>query len=340
MLRVLAIGDPHVRVENLDDINSLIQSLSRVVEELQPDVIVVLGDILHSHERVYTLAMNKALEMLNLLRRYAPTYALVGNHDYIQNQQFLTSNHWMTALHEWDSLVVVDKVVSVSINGRRLTFVPYTPDGLFRSALDTCPEWEQSDMIFAHQEFVGCKKGRVISTSDDIWDESDPFVVSGHIHERQRLQNNIYYPGTPLQHGFSERGDNTVALLSLSETSSEPSIREISLGLPVKHSISLSIDEFESFVLPAKSDRRYLRMEIKGDKAGFLAVRHSQKYLELTNDGCKVVFCAIRAPRLVEVVEPNLDIRTVLDSLISGEDEGDAVMIRELIEEVCPELKV
>ena len=40
------------------------------------------------------------------------------------------------------------------------------------------------------------------------------------------------------------------------------------------------------------------------------------------------------------MVEPNLDIRTVLDSLISGEDEGDAVMIRELIEEVCPELKV
>ena len=36
---------------------------------------------------------------------------LVGNHDYINNQQFLTNNHWMNAMKDWNNVTIIDKVI-------------------------------------------------------------------------------------------------------------------------------------------------------------------------------------------------------------------------------------
>ena len=36
-------------------------------------------------------------------------YVLVGNHDYINNSQYLSGNHWMTVFKGWENVKVVDK---------------------------------------------------------------------------------------------------------------------------------------------------------------------------------------------------------------------------------------
>ena len=74
------------------------ERMINLATEREPDLIIIAGDLLHTHERLHTLALNKAYEMVYVMRLIARTYVLVGNHDYIQNQQFLTSNYCMTSL--------------------------------------------------------------------------------------------------------------------------------------------------------------------------------------------------------------------------------------------------
>ena len=108
---VLFIGDPHFQVSNIPEVELFMEKIINLATEKQPDIIVIAGDILHTHERLHTIALNKAYELVDNMRKITKTYVLVGNHDYIQNQQFLTDNHWMNAMKEWKNTVIVDQVL-------------------------------------------------------------------------------------------------------------------------------------------------------------------------------------------------------------------------------------
>ena len=97
MLRIIAIGDPHFKVKNIVQVDKFIEKLLALIKEKKPDFIVVLGDLLHYHERIHALSLNKAYEFIDKLRQEAFTYILVGNHDMINNQQFLNQK----SLDEW-----------------------------------------------------------------------------------------------------------------------------------------------------------------------------------------------------------------------------------------------
>ena len=90
---VLCIGDPHIQVSNISETDLLIERLINLATKKKPDLIIVLGDVLHTHERLHTIALNKAYELINNMRLISKTYVLVGNHDMINNQVFLNENH-------------------------------------------------------------------------------------------------------------------------------------------------------------------------------------------------------------------------------------------------------
>ena len=56
--------------------------------------------------------------------------------------------------------------------------------------------------------------GAIISVEGDKWSLKFPNVISGHIHERQIPQKNIYYPGSAMQHAFGESKKNIIAHLN------------------------------------------------------------------------------------------------------------------------------
>ena len=55
---IAAIGDTHFRVDNISIVDTLIGELLKNLQEQSPDLIVLLGDILHDHERLHTIALN------------------------------------------------------------------------------------------------------------------------------------------------------------------------------------------------------------------------------------------------------------------------------------------
>lgn len=283
---VIAIGDPHFRVDNLEDVTIFIHKMEQFIKTERPDFVVVLGDLLHTHERIHTSVMNKAYTFVNKLRMLCPTYILVGNHDYINNSQFLSDKHWMNAMKEWDNVFIVDKGMVSTTPFGKFIFCPYVFPGHFRKALDMIdPEWRTARTIFCHQEFFGCKMGAIISSEGDKWDEQYPFIVSGHIHDTQRLQQNIVYTGSAMQHAFGESHDKTITLC---EFSNNIKVKKVDLNLPKKRILYMDISELKNYVVRHTKDK--IRITLSGSYEEFKVFSKSKKFKELVKNNIKVVY--------------------------------------------------
>jgi len=284
-MKIIAIGDPHFKVKNIAQIDIFIDQLMILIQEKAPDFIVVLGDLLHHHERIHSIALNKAYEFMDKLRGEAFTYILVGNHDMINNQQFLTQNHWMNGMKEWDNVKVVDETFAITMDDLKFVFCPYVPNGRFIEALDRV-EWKDASCIFAHQEFYGCKMGFIESTNGDKWDLSYPYVLSGHIHSNQIVQKNIYYPGSAMQHAFGDSEKTIIPCIKIDKD--RRSIVEIDLGLSKKRIIYIDVDALESYTPPETND--HIRLTVSGTYEQFKVFKKSKKYKILVDKGLKVVY--------------------------------------------------
>ena len=330
-VEVLFIGDPHIQVKNLPDVKVLVERLINLAISKKPDIIIIGGDLLHHHERLHTLALNAAYDMVNEMRKITKTYVLVGNHDYIQNQQFLTKNHWMNGIKEWNNTVVVDLVVSETIRGEKFIFVPYVPPGRFKEALDTFDgEWQDASCIFAHQEFAGCKMGAIVSVEGDKWPLTDPAVVSGHIHSKQSPQPNVYYSGSAMQHAFGESEKNIIACLTFEE--GEYVNDEVDLGLPRKKIVYMDVEDIENYLPKETQDK--IKVTLTGSYEQFKAVKKTKKYKNLIKNGTKVVFKPkelIPSEGSEKLSGDNADFGLVLYDLILQEKNPYLSQVYELI---------
>jgi hypothetical protein len=278
------------------------------------------GDVLHTHERVHTVPLNKAYILISRLREIAPTYVLVWNHDAINNQIFLTDQHWMNGMKEWANVVIVDQVRSLVIDDMRLVFVPYVPNGRFVEALDTLHEdWRDATCIFAHQEFAGCKMGAITSIDGDRWSEDLPQVVSGHIHSKQRPQTNIFYPGSSLQVAFGESQSNIIPVLTFEGVGEMYEADEVDLGLPRKKIVNMDVDEIARFTPPEDGDK--VRLTLSGCEDQFKAIKKTLQYKKLVERGVKIVFRKKRSELrgAAEAQVPDgVHFTEILDEMVAG----------------------
>jgi len=303
-LKILTVGDPHFKKSNIPDCDLLITKLHELIIKEAPTYIIILGDVLDTHETIDECPLNKALEFINMCRKYAPTYILVGNHDYRNNSQFLTENHWMNGLKEWENCVIVDKVVELKMSkNTKFYLLPYVPDGRFVEALNTyeystIDKWKDATGIFCHQEFLGCKMGAFISEKGDKWELDHPFVISGHIHQQQQPQENIYYTGSSLQNAFGESEKNIIAIFEwdyqldyqLDYNYNTPLIREVDLDLPRKKIIYMDMGKVDDFVVDTSKDNSKLKLTLTGNTEEFKTFKKTAKYQELVKNDIKVVF--------------------------------------------------
>lgn len=286
-MKAICIGDPHFQVDNIPEVELFMERLFDYAKEVEPTFIVVLGDLLHTHERIHTTPLNKAYEFIDKLRKISKTFVLVGNHDMTSNQNFLNEQHWMNGMKEWTNVTIVDKAISENINDELFVFCPYVPPSRFEEALNTLNvDWTKARCIFAHQEFKGCKMGAIVSVDGDSWDLNYPLVISGHIHSKQQPQENIYYTGSSMQHAFGESEDNIIALITWTDEDYE--ITEKDLELPRKRIIYGEVQDFENYTLPETEDK--LKITVSGVYEEFKAFKKTTKYKELIRSGAKVVF--------------------------------------------------
>lgn len=317
MVKVLAIGDIHIQPDTLHDINVFLKQLEKWLSENKVDLIVILGDTLHTHETVYTECLNKMLEYVELCEKYADTEVLVGNHEYCNNSQFLSSSH---PFGGWKTHNIVDRVKVKSIENQKLILLPYVPDGRFVEALNTIgDDWKDADCIFAHQLLDGAKMGPIIAKGVEKWDERNPFVISGHIHDKQLVQPNLWYAGSCMQISFGEREDHTISLLNIEKGIVK--VNEINIHPPTKKTVYADVSKVNELKIP-QDENVHVKVTLSGDTEEFKTFKKSENYKKLIEKGIKVVFKQKRNVSVDQLPTTNLkSFPDILYSLIEKDDE-------------------
>lgn len=305
-LNILCIGDIHIQTNNTIDIKIFTDKLYEYIKKNEEniDIVVLMGDILHTHERLHTVPFNIANNIIEELSKMKPLYVLVGNHDYINNSQFLTDNHWMNCFKNKHNVYIIDKPIICNHNNLNVIMSPYVPDGRFLESLNilqttTLFNWTKADCILAHQLFDGAKMGSIIAENVEKWDTSYPYLISGHIHDKQKVQNNLYYTGSCIQHAFGENHDKTICLIRI-DTSLQ--IQEIDLELPKKQILYYDIENIDPNINKENEStiqkilnildtpNIHYKITITGNFEQFKIFKKSEIYLKLQKNNTKIIF--------------------------------------------------
>lgn len=259
-MKILAIGDEHFENKNEIETTLMCNKIYEIVLKESPDIIVSLGDAVHTHEIIHMAPFKRVIGFFHKLSQMVKhLYILVGNHDRPNNTVFLTEDSPFLACKAWPNTTIVDQVV-VQDN---LVFVPYVQIGRFMEALATKnitdENISQYDIIFAHQEFRGSRMGAIVSTEGDIWPSDYPMCISGHIHDFQELQPNMIYPGTPIQLGY---GAPVKGVMLIEVKDRQIKYDFIDLNLPKKIIVNVTPEELVNYRVP---ENTFVRLVCKGD---------------------------------------------------------------------------
>ena len=309
-MKCLCIGDVHIKVNNVPESEEMTKKLVELCEKTKPNFIVLLGDILDRHSTIHVHCLMRCETLVLSLSKFAPTFVLVGNHDRPNNSNFLTDEHPFNAMKLWENVYIVDQPLDVKIKetenlfegvnteeGDRFIFLPYVPPGRLKEAISRIDDpYLGTRAFFAHQEIKGAKMGAIVSTEGDEWDLDLPLLISGHVHDYDRLQPNMIYTGTPLMHGFGDKSDKTVSFFTFEEKSWEE--ERIDLGLIKKVTIYISPEEVSAYQPPKD---KLVKLVISGEESFIKAVAKLDKINELKKEGVKVVFKT--APTKLEKTE-------------------------------------
>lgn len=312
LFKIICIGDPHFKDNNKIETDLMLSQVRELIVREQPDFVVILGDLLHRFEKLDMQPLKRATEFLQMIKAVSPhMFVIIGNHDRPNNNDFLTDNHAFAGLNEWSKTTVVDVVKTHSFVGRdglnyKFVFVPYVHAGRLQEALatkDLKAPYADISVFFAHQEFKGAKMNAITSNEGDVWDRNWPLCVSGHIHDFDELQLNLFYPGTPIQHGFADTKDKTISILHLDsllplhphvEVKAEVKEKKqekdgvlklvrhqrVSLKIPRKFVLNMSPEELTKFVLPPDT---HVKIKVNSSKAAFDEVMKFDNVIRLCN---------------------------------------------------------
>jgi DNA repair exonuclease SbcCD nuclease subunit len=265
-MSILVIGDPHFKTDNTDDTQAMCEGIYKAIAKYEPKLCVILGDTIDEHETSNYLPLKMATEFLHQVSSKVKTFLLIGNHDLKNNTEFLTDNHFFNSFKYWgERLTVVD----YTLRWNDYVFVPYVEPGRFMEAVSKV-DIEGVKLIFAHQQFKGANMIYITHKDGDEWPKDKPPVISGHVHVYQRLEENVLYVGSPIQHASGDTGRKTISYFN-----SENLDDEVRIDLGVRRNIEVKIryDQVSTYIPPENCN---VRISIEGsNEENITASKHA-----------------------------------------------------------------
>lgn len=192
---MLRVGDPHVKISNLNESEALMAFVSNVAKFEQVDRIEILGDLFHTHAVIRLEVQEFWTEWLRVLSDICQTVVLVGNHDLSGDYKSRGSALKVFSLMNKPNLIIVDKPVKLGTIG----YLPYIHDIKEFIASAEVLGQEGAKVLVCHQTIQGSRYESGFYASDGVptgkWSELFSAIISGHIHAEQEFEN-IIYPGT------------------------------------------------------------------------------------------------------------------------------------------------
>jgi DNA repair exonuclease SbcCD nuclease subunit len=204
-------------------LDKIIQTL-RVIREYckQNGIRNVLfaGDLFEVRAKVNTFVFNATYDEL---KRFSEdgihVLAIPGNHDQVDNSD--VPQHSLHAFNDIPNMKVVSDLEVVWIedeNGSQVPVVcmPYSKntERTKQYLNDITTSNLESPILLGHCGVSGALVGSGsypmadAFTIEDLKPDFFKYVVLAHFHKRQMLTENMYYNGAPIQHSFSDEGED------------------------------------------------------------------------------------------------------------------------------------
>jgi DNA repair exonuclease SbcCD nuclease subunit len=188
-MKLLVVGDPHVKPEDIGECQKLADFIVRTAQETQPNYILLLGDLHHTHSLVHVEVMafwRNTFEMWS--RAGFQVLALVGNHDQPGDP---SRAH---ALMAYSGIRVIDAPQLLDMEGN-IALLPYMHDT--NAFVATC-QVLKADTIYCHATFVGAQYENGFYAKEGIEQDDIPQkqIISGHIHKGSEF-GKVWYTGAP-----------------------------------------------------------------------------------------------------------------------------------------------
>ena len=205
MSKILRVGDPHIKISNLEESNRLINFIIQVAMDYNVDRVEFMGDMFHTHavirmevlefwRRAFTQMTNAGLSVLTL----------VGNHDQPGSRE---KESEMSSLSVFKDIIdVIDKPIIYD----NIAYIPYMSDReRFLREAQKLYDREAKELLIAHQTFTGATYENGFYAEDGIDPALVPqkHIVSGHIHKQQEI-GKCFYLGTPKWDTMSDANEN------------------------------------------------------------------------------------------------------------------------------------
>jgi len=269
-MRVLVVGDIHLTHRNLPRSKMLLTRILEVIEEKQPDAVVLLGDVFDTHRTIYIECATIFSQFVSSLPDSKKLYHIVGNHEMADSLTVFPENHAVTPYK--DRINVIDKPSLFTWGNTEVLMLPYTPVGKFMEAVGSF----EPNLIFCHQEFTGAEmRAGIKSENGDLY-AGNAKVISGHIHGTQ-LFNNIWYPGTPCQHTFDESPEKYIHLIEVVNGDYKV-LEAIDLNMPKLITLTVSYDVAHELIDQIQSNPAHYRVVIEGSKQQLKSIKNSDWY--------------------------------------------------------------
>lgn len=224
-MTIITVGDLHITPSNIEKVRVYNKKLCNYISDNVPEFVVILGDVLHHHGKVFIECMNEAVELFKTVGELCPLYVIVGNHDMVDSKLFLSSETWMNVCKWIPNVTIIDK----PLVDRNCMFIPYVPLGQFSNAVDTLGvDLDEIMYTFCHHDFI----------VDPI--PQNMTIISGHIHEKQWVGPNVYYPGSCMYNYYTSNKTKK----TISKICDDSTIVDIDLDAPTMMHVKMAISEY------------------------------------------------------------------------------------------------
>lgn len=276
-MKVLFIGDPHLKINRFDLATSFLTWLNALIEEQKPDLVVNLGDTFDTHAVLRSEVLNEfMLHVYHVISLKIPYVYLVGNHDMYRPND--SKYHAMKPFKgKIKDFIVVDEI----IDWKGMTFVPYQYNGA------TFPR-KTLPIVVAHQTFIGADYGPIRATEgvDAASVVGCDLIVSGHIHTKSVL-GPVLYVGSPFSQSAADV-DQVKGITILDTDTYGTTFHQCPLPMWRRISIefgpSVSADAAKLLVAEAVTGSKdHWVIELTGPRAEVIGFLGSKEYKEVTD---------------------------------------------------------
>jgi predicted phosphodiesterase len=284
-MEILVIGDLHIKYSRRDAFTALFNQVKYVLENRQVGHVVILGDVLHNHDKVSVFDLAMIMDLINMIRIKMPLTILVGNHDMINNQVYCSlKDSWMVVLEHVPNVEIIFEPRRVKMLGLETVCMPYVYPGKFYQALEEYKiQLDKSvQLVFAHQEFLGSEIGGKKSTCGDEY-VSDQVCYSGHLHHFHKV-GKVTYTGSAYEqsYGSSKCWIFCINARTMEETKIASNVRSLKI-VPVTlkdgHISTRTVaDKNTKYIVECSSDSEYktwlMSPQGKELSASSIVIRH------------------------------------------------------------------